>query len=150
MIRHQRFVRNATVYAKDGGARWIVATNGNWEGAAIELSAKLVERGEHLGDAVLEALGAYHRVVHETDRSRHWPALRLSGERSQRRFDAAWDRLFVHGANDHNVTWTVSGPEIGDFGLHFEAAVAPTTDADRLDQAIRLVLDETRKMADQA
>lgn len=147
VIKRPRFTRNATVYAKADGARWIVATNGNWEGAAMELSAKVVEDRDHLGEAVLDALGAYHRVVRETARPHDWPALRLSRERSQRKFDAGWDRIFVSGANDYNVTWLVSGPEIGDFGLHFEAAVAPTTDPARLAEAIQLVTDETRTFA---
>ena len=145
MTRHPRFTRNSTVYARADGTRWIVATNGNWEGAAMELSAKVLEDGEHLGEAVLGALAAYRRRVRDADQPGDWPALRASGELSQRRFDANWDQVFVSGANDHNVTWTVSGPTIGDLGLRLQAAVAPTTDADQLDRAIRLVIEETRK-----
>ena len=111
----------------------------------MELSARVVEDGDHLGSAVLEALSDYQPVVRDKDQPQEWPAFRLSRERSRRRFDAGWDRLSVSGANEYNVTWIVSGPEIGDFGLHFEAAVAPMMDPDRLAETIRLVTDKTRE-----
>lgn len=132
------------MYVDADRARWIVATNGDWDGAFVELSAQLLTDEEHLGAKIIDALNN-SRPARESDGPGESSAFRASGERSQRRFEDLWETIHVRGANDHNVTWIVSGPDIDDFGLHLEAAVAPTMDADRLEAAVRLVLDRTTR-----
>jgi hypothetical protein len=98
-----------------------------------------------LGVAVADALAACQfepNFNYSDQKPSDWPAFQASGERTIRAFERNWIGLQVRGANDQNITWLLTGPEIGRFGLCLEAALSAFVDPSELGDAISYLVDE--------
>ncbi len=150
----REFIRWCDVFVDSAGQHVIVAACFNHGGLSAEMpdGAAVHDAGDVavVGAAVHSALEQcrFEKAFnYSAAKKSEWPAYRVSGVRSMRQFEQEWTRLQVRGANEYNVTWEVSGPEIGDHGLRLVAVVAPTFDPSKTGAAVLYVASESLRMS---
>lgn len=132
----REFPKACNVYCHPEGDRAIVAAVYNHSGLFAEKPNETCvidfSDGDALNRAIQTAIGNCEFVedFNYSDLKRSdWPAFQASGYKTVKRFEGDFLQLSIYGANEKNLSYEVTSPEFGDFGLQLRIAIDANSDA---------------------
>jgi len=145
--RNAEFVRACGVFVSSNQDDVLVAEVYNAAGLFTERPAGVSRApfgdADLLGAAVHRALKAciyLDEIDVSAKKPTDWPAFKASGCKTVRKFEEQYVRVFIAGANQKNLFYTLSAPELARFGLHLEAAVSAYDDPAEMGRAVQYLV----------
>ena len=131
VVGQPKYIKACNVYCNVDGDSVVVAAVHNYFGSGFDeipngsVLLKLSDTAA-IDDSVSAALNAceFREEFGDADGDANgWPAFEASGVKTMKQFESAFVRLGIKGTNEKNLSFNITSPTIGKFGLHLNVSV---------------------------